>query len=946
MNYKKILLGLVLLLGLINIVSAVPGDEIWNATYDSGDNDYGRSIAIDSADNVYVTGYSYNGANYDYVTKVYDSSGTLINTLTFDGGGTDVALGVAIDSADNVYVTGYGYNGVNNDYVTKVYDSSGTLINTLTFDSGDNDYGSSIAIDSADNVYVTGYSYNGANYDMVTKVYDSSGTLINTLTFDSGGTDVAYGVAIDSAGNVYVTGYSYNGANNDYITKVYDSSGTLINTLTFDGGGTDIAYGVAIDSAGNVYVTGYSYNGANDDMVTKVYDSSGTLINTLTFDGGGTDYGRGVAIDSADNVYVTGNSYNGANYDYYTIKYEGYPISNIVFQNITGITNNAYYNTNYLTIDIELNTTNTNNDTNVSYSLDGNSYIQFITNSLTGTLNLTSLSDGTHNLTFFAWNNETNVTSDTYTFTIDTTNPSLSVALPSEYNYYTGFNFSQYINVSDTNLDTCIITISGESSTTCTEENYTFTTNGNKTINITATDLAGNTNSSLNNIILINPYQYFYFYDTDNSQYITNFTFGGTLFENFAQFTTYNDVLVLGNNSFEFSKLGYPTQTFSFVVNETSQINQTFNTSTAKINVEIRDKRTGDIITGTNFTLEFIATIGLVDYTTTGVLNVSNTFFKDEEYRLIVTGSGYETESIFFDFTNREILDLDVYMVNSSVSNLGFVIIDVVNRFDKPIEDVIVKALQWDSATSSYITVSEAKTNSLGSGTLNIILEDKLYKFRAVQNGNFAETVDMIISTSENGQRIPIVLSDIVSETKYLLENVVFDISESFDNTINTSTINVSWEDLDGLDQTVCINSFRIVNSNLVKLSNDSTNCLTSASNTLEKNFLINSSYDIVLKVQAKIDGNYIDIEEFTYYSNTHISEVLKSLNLDFLMVTILNIISISLGLFFRNVYIGSILLMFAGIFSLIILPNVITSAIAAFYIFIGIVTIIGGKER
>ena len=39
-------------------------------------DDQAYALAVDGSGNVYVTGYSYNGANYDYLTVAYDSAGT------------------------------------------------------------------------------------------------------------------------------------------------------------------------------------------------------------------------------------------------------------------------------------------------------------------------------------------------------------------------------------------------------------------------------------------------------------------------------------------------------------------------------------------------------------------------------------------------------------------------------------------------------------------------------------------------------------------------------------------------------------------------------------------------------------------------------------------------------------------------------------------------------
>ncbi|MCB9370706.1 SBBP repeat-containing protein [Candidatus Woesearchaeota archaeon] len=102
------------------------GNELWNITYDSGNDEWASGVTVDSSDNVYVTGESYNGADNDVLTLKYDSSGNEIWNVTYDSGNDDSgAYGIAVDSSDNVYVTGYSDNGANWDYLTLKYDTDG-----------------------------------------------------------------------------------------------------------------------------------------------------------------------------------------------------------------------------------------------------------------------------------------------------------------------------------------------------------------------------------------------------------------------------------------------------------------------------------------------------------------------------------------------------------------------------------------------------------------------------------------------------------------------------------------------------------------------------------------------------------------------------------------------------------------------------------------------------
>lgn len=151
------------------------------------------SIAADSDSNAYITGQTLStdfklqsplqgalkGAQNAFVSKL-NPTGTALTFSTYLGGsGTDAGLGIAIDSNENVYLTGrtnspdfpvqyptQGTIGGGNDAFISALDSSGSRLIFSTFlgGSGDEDLiGGSIAVDSAQNVYVTGDT-NSANF--------------------------------------------------------------------------------------------------------------------------------------------------------------------------------------------------------------------------------------------------------------------------------------------------------------------------------------------------------------------------------------------------------------------------------------------------------------------------------------------------------------------------------------------------------------------------------------------------------------------------------------------------------------------------------------------------------------------------------------------------------------------------------------------------------------
>ncbi|MEW5940339.1 MAG: SBBP repeat-containing protein, partial [Chloroflexota bacterium] len=148
----------------------------WNTFGGSSSYDLGRDIAVDSAGNSYVTGHSdamwgapinaYAGSA-DVIVAKFNSSGALVWNTFLGSSADDVGLGIAVDSAGNAYVTGYSdatwgapinaFAGVPDAFVARL-DSSGALVWNTFLGSSNYDISYGIAVNSTGNAYVTGYS--------------------------------------------------------------------------------------------------------------------------------------------------------------------------------------------------------------------------------------------------------------------------------------------------------------------------------------------------------------------------------------------------------------------------------------------------------------------------------------------------------------------------------------------------------------------------------------------------------------------------------------------------------------------------------------------------------------------------------------------------------------------------------------------------------------------
>jgi len=280
----------------------------------------GWAIAIDPSENVYITGYAdVAGQANNVIIAKYNTSGTIQWQKQLAGVGTKNEYGtsIAVDSASNVYVTAYSNasaGGGNFDFLTFKLDSSGNMswqrsLSGTGFSGTSSDFGIGIALDSASNVYVTGFSDNNSTYDLVLAKYNTTGTLQwqRTLGNNTGGSDAGNGVVVDSANNIYVTGL-INGIG--ILVAKYNSSGAIEWQRSLTGSATISAVGAAVDSSNNVYVTAYGdisgSGGANYDIFTAKYDSAGTLQWQRKLSTTASDQSYGIALDSSGSMYNIG----------------------------------------------------------------------------------------------------------------------------------------------------------------------------------------------------------------------------------------------------------------------------------------------------------------------------------------------------------------------------------------------------------------------------------------------------------------------------------------------------------------------------------------------------------------------------------------------------------------------------------------------------------------
>jgi hypothetical protein len=343
---------------------------------------------------VTTTGYlqSVTSGNHAFVA-VLNAAGTKLTYATYLAGTTntssfpDQANGVALDSAKNVYVTGWTYsstfptttgvyqtknpNGQSIGFVTKINPTLSGAASLLysTYLSGPTSPVNevAIAVDGSDNAYVVGtaqsdfpvttgaFAYDGEDDTSggiyVTKLNSTATTLDYSAYLGYNGNGGSFGIAVDGSGDAYVTGPvgvedfpttvgAYQVTYPSGFVSELNPAGTALIYSTFLGGATETTYptDIAIEpgctSACVTFITGYtgeddlaltlpiqdfnaSYaNGSsgNDVFVTEL-NGTGTAAVYSTYIGGSSDdsswstsHSPSISADTTGDAYVVGET--------------------------------------------------------------------------------------------------------------------------------------------------------------------------------------------------------------------------------------------------------------------------------------------------------------------------------------------------------------------------------------------------------------------------------------------------------------------------------------------------------------------------------------------------------------------------------------------------------------------------------------------------------------
>lgn len=312
------------------------GNYVWAVRIGGTGADIARSVAINSAGEVIISGTFTNQVDMNPGTSTNNfgsastgtnsfilklsSAGTYINCIALAGTGTEAILDLQIDGTDAIYTTGY-------------------FMGTVDFDPGAGTANFSSFLNTED-IFIA--------------KYNSNLTYNTAIALGSGNTDIGYGLAFDPSGNLLATGeyrgtvdFDPSGVTNSltcisqqdvFVAKYPNNLSSNIYAKSFSGTNNEKGYAIVSDNAGNAYITGefagkvdfnpstaaadtlFFTSGASstaDAFLVKL-DPSGNLVwadQIARMNMAGGVYGRSLAIDPQNNIYMTGDFQGYTDFD-------------------------------------------------------------------------------------------------------------------------------------------------------------------------------------------------------------------------------------------------------------------------------------------------------------------------------------------------------------------------------------------------------------------------------------------------------------------------------------------------------------------------------------------------------------------------------------------------------------------------------------------------------
>lgn len=343
------------------------------------------ALGIDSVNNIVTAGWTssnnlptshgaqarYGGSVDAFVASFLPNGGGLNYCTYLGGSGEDQALGLAVDSARNVYITGWTsstnfpvkgafqtrLSGTRDAFVTKLNATGNALVYSTYLGGAGVDAGYAIALSTTGSAAVVGDTTStnfpvtagvlqprlAGSQDAFVALMSPAGNILTFATYLGGsGVDHASSVAVGASGGIFVGGSTWSnnfpvlsafqpvsGGGQDGFAVKINASGSTLRWGTYLGGSggsvgaPEEVNAICLDALANVVVAGTTsspnfpvtpgafqttFGGKTDGFVARLSNASGALLESTFLGGALNDSINALALDFHGNPYVTGST--------------------------------------------------------------------------------------------------------------------------------------------------------------------------------------------------------------------------------------------------------------------------------------------------------------------------------------------------------------------------------------------------------------------------------------------------------------------------------------------------------------------------------------------------------------------------------------------------------------------------------------------------------------
>jgi hypothetical protein len=357
------------------------GKTLWVKQIGGAGEDIGQAVAVDRDGNIVVTGTFTLTADFgsgkpfesagrtDLFVARYSPDGDHLWSRRAGSPVEDRGYAVAVDSKNNVIVTGYfgeqainlggenlGSAGQADIFVVK-YAATSEHVWSWRIGGRSDDLGRAIAVDKDDNIVLAG-DFNddielggqdrvsSGNADVLLAKFTPEGRHLWSKTFGSSFHDFAVGLAIDGNGHLIITGgfeveidfggETLEGKQNKkevFLAKL-TGAGEHLWSRSFGGRDDDVGSGLAVDAHNDVYMSGWFWrevdfgggpleSAGQNDIVLAKYAPDGSFVWAKRFGDAGGDFGRSLAVDGEGAVVMVGTFRGNVSFGGDTLEFSG-----------------------------------------------------------------------------------------------------------------------------------------------------------------------------------------------------------------------------------------------------------------------------------------------------------------------------------------------------------------------------------------------------------------------------------------------------------------------------------------------------------------------------------------------------------------------------------------------------------------------------------------------